>query len=47
MKIEVRKPADDELRSLGVFSWPTCRARCRGSIGATATRRLCYLLEGG
>ena len=46
MKIEVRKPAEAELRSLGVFSWPTWSCEVSRFDWSYSDQETCYLLEG-
>ncbi|MBD3369855.1 DUF861 domain-containing protein [Candidatus Fermentibacteria bacterium] len=46
MKIEVRKPSEDELRSMGVFSWPVWNSAPAVFDWSYPQRETCYILEG-
>lgn len=46
MKIEVRKPAQEELESMDVFSWPTWSCGVSTFDWSYPQKETCYLLEG-
>ena len=46
MKIEVRKPTAEELKSLGVFSWPTWTCGVSTFDWSYSDQETCYVLEG-
>lgn len=46
MNIEVLKPTDEELKSLGVFSWPTWTCGKSTFNWSYSEKETCYLLEG-
>ena len=46
MKIEVHKPTAEELKSLGVFSWPTWGCEASTFNWSYSDKESCYVLEG-
>ena len=46
MKVEVRKPSQDELNSLGVNSWPIWEKEVSQFDWHYDSKETCYILEG-
>ncbi len=46
MEIEVRKPGDDELKELGVESWPIWESPVTTFPWEYDTTEVCYFIEG-
>ena len=46
MKIDVRKPSPEELKSLGVTNWPTWGCEVSTFDWSYSDQETCYLLEG-
>jgi hypothetical protein len=46
MKIQVRRPSPEELKSLGVHSWPTWGCEVSTFDWKYGDQETCYLLEG-
>ena len=46
MKIEVRKPTDEELDRLGVKNWPIWESPVRTFPWEYSSTEICYILEG-
>jgi uncharacterized protein len=46
MSIQVRKLSEEELNSLGVFTWPTWQCGVSEFDWSYDDRETCYLLEG-
>ena len=46
MPIQIRKPSEEELKSLGVFNWPTWGCGVSEFNWSYDDKENCYLLEG-
>ena len=46
MQIQIEKPTEEELKSLGVFSWPTWEKGVSRFDWYYSEKETCYILEG-